>query len=425
MQTSSEALDAPAIPELLILPKQGGKNAFLANLSHPRTGQPTRYYVCPDTGFYEFVKISVPKSSLTSLFLSNQYQSKKEEARANQSDIISDEAQQDADSVQYISQLAKVLVATPLDPLFLLLPILIPAPQLSKEEPRTTPFLSFDHLSEQLAQLSAHFHAILSHPSLLERLRERIEKISDAVQAGDERMYRVNNDKLMEELFGKAKRMTMHGLPPSMEEHFVRKALEIPVMSTNVCPSPAHDVCNIERSSSKSPAATSTESQSSNRSLSTENSFASECTATSISEEPDQIQVHPEVVTQLRLRTAIQYMVSAYCRPDIASSLTALITATASPLDLRLCEKHLARIAALRGAAQASRSLADFSLKRCKYEDDEAAESRAGKKRKKEEEQKAKTATLSRGLRDLKKVNTAGMKKMSDFFGKALKPQGQ
>jgi len=50
--------------------------------------------------------------------------------------------------------------------------------------------------------------------------------------------------------------------------------------------------------------------------------------------------------------------------------------------------------------------------------DDEAAETRAEKKRRKEEEEKRKKAGESRGLRDLKKVNVTGMKKMSDFFGK-------
>lgn len=53
------------------------------------------------------------------------------------------------------------------------------------------------------------------------------------------------------------------------------------------------------------------------------------------------------------------------------------------------------------------------------YEEDDAAETRAEKKRRKEEEEEKKKAGESRGIRDLKKVDTKGMKKMSDFFGKA------
>ena len=54
-------------------------------------------------------------------------------------------------------------------------------------------------------------------------------------------------------------------------------------------------------------------------------------------------------------------------------------------------------------------------------EDDEAVEARAEKKRKREEEEKRKKSE-SRALKDLKKVNTKGMKKLSSFFTK--KPTG-
>ena len=51
-------------------------------------------------------------------------------------------------------------------------------------------------------------------------------------------------------------------------------------------------------------------------------------------------------------------------------------------------------------------------------DNDEEDEARAEKKRKIEEEEKRKKARLSRGVRDLAKVNVKGMKKMSDFFGR-------
>jgi hypothetical protein len=50
--------------------------------------------------------------------------------------------------------------------------------------------------------------------------------------------------------------------------------------------------------------------------------------------------------------------------------------------------------------------------------EDEDGETRAEKKRKREEEEKRKKAGESRGVKNLKKVNVNGMKKLSDFFKK-------
>ena len=72
----------------------------------------------------------------------------------------------------------------------------------------------------------------------------------------------------------------------------------------------------------------------------------------------------------------------------------------------------------MRAEALSTRSLSDFSKKRNLDDDDEAAEERAEKKRKQEEDDKRKKSQESRGVRDLKKVNVSGMKKMSDFFAK-------
>jgi hypothetical protein len=71
----------------------------------------------------------------------------------------------------------------------------------------------------------------------------------------------------------------------------------------------------------------------------------------------------------------------------------------------------------MRQEAVSMRSLGDFSRKRSIIEDEDS-ETRAEKKRKKEEEEKRNKAGVSRGVKNLKKVNTSGMKKMSDFFKK-------
>ena len=89
-------------------------------------------------------------------------------------------------------------------------------------------------------------------------------------------------------------------------------------------------------------------------------------------------------------------------------------------MDFGPLEAHLSHLAKLRQEAVAARSLGDYSRKRSTLDDDddEAAE-RAEKKRKKEDEDKRKKAGESRGVKNLKKVNVAGMKKMSDFFKKS------
>jgi hypothetical protein len=78
-------------------------------------------------------------------------------------------------------------------------------------------------------------------------------------------------------------------------------------------------------------------------------------------------------------------------------------------------DQRLSELANLREQALMSRSLGDHSRKRAWDEDEET---RADKKRRKEEEDKKRKAGESRGVKELKKVNVKGMKKMSDFFAK-------
>jgi hypothetical protein len=86
-----------------------------------------------------------------------------------------------------------------------------------------------------------------------------------------------------------------------------------------------------------------------------------------------------------------------------------------SPLD-----KHLALINQLKKEAQALRSMSDnISRKRSADEDEDVLEKAEAKKRKKEEEEIRKK-NMSRGVQQLKKADTSGMKKLSAFF--AAKP---
>ncbi|KAH0391702.1 hypothetical protein KCU89_g14234, partial [Aureobasidium melanogenum] len=60
----------------------------------------------------------------------------------------------------------------------------------------------------------------------------------------------------------------------------------------------------------------------------------------------------------------------------------------------------------------------NISRKRSTMNDEEAEEREATKRRKKEEEE-AKKKNMSRGVKQLGKVNTTGMMKLSSFFTKA------
>lgn len=127
----------------------------------------------------------------------------------------------------------------------------------------------------------------------------------------------------------------------------------------------------------------------------------------------------PEGVAELlRLRTAFLFICSNYLPSHLSSTLKKSLSSPASPIDFTPLDTHLDHLAKLRQEAFAARSVGDYSRKRALEEDDETLEIRAEKKRKKEEEEKRKKTGLSVGLKKLQKVNTNGMKKMSDFFKK-------
>lgn len=79
-------------------------------------------------------------------------------------------------------------------------------------------------------------------------------------------------------------------------------------------------------------------------------------------------------------------------------------------------EEYLTKLSKLRTEAAASRNIDINGGKRARDEDDDE---RLEKKRKMEQEEKVKKANTSRGVKQLAKVNTAGMMKLSAFFKKA------
>ncbi|KAL1835041.1 hypothetical protein VTK73DRAFT_6416 [Phialemonium thermophilum] len=225
-----------------------------------------------------------------------------------------------------------------------------------------------------------------------------------------------------------------------MEAKFVAKPLEAPFFAP--APSAAPAAAGVV-SSSESPSATTddagvatprtetTESQ-----LSTSSAETTDTTETSTSEastaatsvaasEPgargttEELQVamtpSEEVVRLQRIRVAFDLLCAKYVPPPVAEDLRKALAARTDPVDFGPLQAYLGRLAQLREADVAARSMAEHARKRTREEDDDE---RAEKRRRKEEEEKRKKGGESRGVRELKKVNVSGMMKLSAFFKK-------
>ena len=423
----SLSMDPGHQPRMLVLPKDRSANARICTIAHPRTKAPCRYLLDPSRGIYEFTRITAPKAARKSwLVSSNKYEAWAgqhcgEQARCNQGNEskqraasavhtagngIVQEVKKLADS--YIISKPETLVATPIDPLFLLLPALC-APSSTKANSKQL-FLPSDDILDKLAEQSTAFEQIIGYQSIRSAFENRLQAICDSVDAGAERMYRMNDDKLVSELVSKAKVVVESGLPTSMEDMFIQRALDTPVTGITREESALSESQPNQRDTPASEAS-SLESQ---MSTATPASSAPESVATNLTTPDDD---DAELKRLLRIRILLDYMFASYISGSVAETLNALLTSDRSPIDFKPLDERLERIAKVRAEALAARSLGNFSRKRNAYEDDDAAEARAEKKKKKEEEDKKKKLE-TRGVRDLKKVDVKGMKKMSDFFGK-------
>ncbi|KFY71580.1 hypothetical protein V499_08240 [Pseudogymnoascus sp. VKM F-103] len=421
--------DSKNPPKLFVLPKDVSSEARIATLAHPRTSDPTRYFICPEKGFFEFTKIAAPKSQPRSWLLApNEEECAAEDSQTTSNGkkeaTVKDEGNEYTPSEGYITSSADLFLATPIDPLFLLLPALAGKSSKPKEEPKRL-FLEADDYLDILSSASPHLKSLLSQDSLRSKFTDRLDAVCDTVDAG-ETMYRLSEPKLIAILAEKCTTVVEKGLPASMEDLLVSKALAVPLLSVTRgedCPDEEPEVADAE--SSATPKTESAESQTPSSATDSSATPVSEASTALTTPSPDAKPpiVAPEGVPHLlRLRTAFQYLCSSYIPASLSASLATKLNTpfpdqAASFPDFTPLDTHLAHLAKLRADAIASRSMNDFSRKRG-FEDEEAGETRAEKKRKKEEEEKLAKKNESRGVRDLKKVNVSGMKKMSDFFKK-------
>lgn len=400
-------------PKLFILPKKAKPESRVVSLLNPRYSRPTRYLVCPETGTYEFVKISAPKTTPRSWLI---------EGASTTSDQTDDAQTPTPDKTfeAHVTKGADLYVATPIDPMFLILPAL--ASQLSSAKRL---FLSSDDHFDSVADEAPHMSEILRCSHTRKLLETRMGAVCDTVEAGDEHMYRVSEEKVLSQVLSKAKAMSDKGLPASMEEKFVKKALEAPISSVKR-ENPTLETAGVAESGPATPLTESAESQSSVSTVDSSTSQVSDAStaATSVADESEALntgdvtlamQASQEIVKLQRLRVAFNFICSNYVPAKLTELLKKLLAEGKGSVDFKPLDQYVEKLTKLRQEATLARSASDYSRKRTRDEEDE---DRAEKRRKKEEEDKRKKANESRGVKELKKVNTSGMMKLSAFFKK-------
>ncbi|KAJ6096166.1 hypothetical protein N7486_006912 [Penicillium sp. IBT 16267x] len=397
------AAEKPA--KTFILPASTSADARLVSLPNPQSAELNRYFFCPQRGLFEFTVVAAPPRQPRSILFT---------PCAQEPSSVSDD-EKPTPSTGSISKKADLLVATPIDPIFFLIPLLSPSSKSGQSL-----YQPLDDIIDSNDDLSPHLRHVLYDDTFRNTLLARAEAICDTVEAGDEKMLRFNETKLLKELITKAERMATQGLPPSLEERFIRQALAAPLMSVK-----RDDVVmSITSDAKENDGETSTNSDERQDSPSTMATSTTPSVSTPAGESTPVPQPAGEdnafaenVARLLRISTALAFMKDSYLPKALCIRIDELLATPESPLDFKPLTDRLKELVELRAEALSSRTMSDFSRKRAL--DDEEVEARAEKKRKKDEEDKKAKASESRGIRNLKKVNTTGMKKMSDFFGKA------
>ncbi|RMZ86534.1 hypothetical protein DV736_g6241, partial [Chaetothyriales sp. CBS 134916] len=407
--TSSSAPGPASLPEkqkqqsheplhLLILPKTLSADARILLLPCPRDGRRTRFLFCPTTGLYEFTKVTTPGSDYRSLLLAPADSNGNDNGDGPAS--LEQDGSDDATNRGHIQQEASFLVATPINLMFFLLPLL---PSTLIESGKVM-FQPMDDILETQMADNGDLRYLIQHGRPL--VETAMTRFCDTIDVGNEPMFRVSEDKVVQVLHASATAVVARGLPASMEDKFVTRALEAPLLSIKR-----------EQAATTIPATESTENA--------DESVDSQ--STSAAPLPEPASISPHILHLMRLKVAVDFILASYFSSKIGEHLRAKILYhphhKSTPLfpDFTPLHDHLNHISSLKAEALASRSLGDFSRKRGRdgdVEGEAAAEERAEKKRKREEDEKRKKANQSRGVRELSKVNVKGMKKMSDFFAK-------
>lgn len=401
--------------KVLVFPKDICQEARIVTLKDPRFFTDSRYLVCPIKGIFEFRDLSALEKNKRSWFLSPD-----DNFEAYEEDL--NETLSSTKAGGYVIQNANLLIATAIDPLFIILPAL--APNTKSSVPLNNLFLSEDEYLERLTSFSPQFDHFTGIGSVKITLSQRMAVVCDMVEADSEKMYRLNYEKLLQELVNKAKRMVTKGLPLSMEEKLIRRPLESSTFyekygealnqnavqgMDNLRPEPLSDgqLISLENSSS---------SNESSRTPKDPIALDSSSIHSLSDTYQEQSSAPNRVADLLRLRTSLFFILSNYVAPHISETLTKLLLNSSHIADFGPLDSRLGEIAKLRNRVQDTRLTDDFSRKRSRLSDQDD-EIQIGK-RKKENEGKKRQAGGRSGTNALRKVDVSGMKKMSDFFKK-------
>jgi len=402
-------------PHVFVLPKGASSKARIITLPDPASSSPSRYFVCPEKGFYEFTKVAAPKKSCRSWLLAPQ--------NSGNAKIENSESQEDSEEQGpegYVLEQPNMFVATPIDPLFVLLPLLV-----GGEAGSYLTFSDFVFTTEKegLAQLQQLLRQN-TFAKLEKSMEARIGVICDCLDMGDgeDKMYKLSTSKLAAALVSKANNMVKKGLPASMEERFVKQALEVPVLSirreessVSIAPEDATPGADGDNT-----AGTSQESSTSTSTATTSNTTTSTA-ASSVATTPVEAQSSAagDIENLLRIRIGLDFLIASYVPTSLHKDVQDVCKSPASSVDFAPLDKHLEHVAGLKKQAQVLRSLSDNISRKRGADDDEEALDKAEAKRKKKEEDEIKKKNMSRGVQQLKKADTSGMKKLSSFFTKA------
>ncbi|KAK4941264.1 hypothetical protein LTR10_018800 [Elasticomyces elasticus] len=389
-----------------ILPRDTSGRARFVLLKHPRDSSIRRFLFSPEKGLYEFTKVSTTSTDPRSLFFAGS----EDEKDINKSAVGAGPSETFGPG--YISKSAEIFVATAFDVAFLLIPLVLPA----KAQSGKMLFQPLDDIFEQHVENDKHLRYILENGR--DMVEAAMSRFCDTMEAGDEQLYRPNEDKTLQLLLQKVINAIEKGLPASLEDKFVARALEAPVLSVKREETVISTRSDSFAQEENDVASDSFDSQSTSASSAPSAVFSEVSVASSISTVVSVSETVSKELIDLRKQSmALDFILASYLPTSIGDRLKARLSANDSPIDFAPLEEHLKSLAALRAEAMASRSIGDFARKRG-LDDEETADLRAEKKRKQEEEDRKKKLSESRGVRDLKKVNVSGMKKMSDFFGK-------
>jgi len=201
--------------------------------------------------------------------------------------------------------------------------------------------------------------------------------------------------KLAGVVYEKAERMVAAGLPPSMEEHFIRRVLEVPersIMTDDSVPLVLDEFPDPASGGLPTVAATQR----------TDSKTA-------------------QLVHLLRLRTALNYLTTTLLPASLIRCLLAHFES--GLMDFAPLTAHLANVARLKAEAHALRSISDNISRKRGTLDDEEALGRAEVKKRKKEEEEIKKKGMSAGVKRLGKVDVGGMKVCLSHYSDGYGPR--